>query len=937
MLRWDVKRTIGVWILAGSFLVSGADGAEMFFDSEGFEYNAPGSLAGTAGWMQVDSSGNNAHPDWVVVQNAVAYAGKQALALRDTGQRNIARLITDLSEPVTVWDGFYRSHAANDFGAALMTFRTDDGEKSFKYDFTKGSARWFDVADSSLNVAAPYGEWSRLTVQIDLAKNVYAFFYNQVLAFSGRLGFDASRINSLEIDVLPNDSGRLPKGEYAFYIDKLTVSRELPFDAGSVPCSVEAILSMEPADMHPVFPGQGRLLDAAARLPGVGEKRWQFSSCSRESRYDEASGQYLDWGWNQDYWCRRTPDNVMRDMGGRRFLLADVEGPGTLNWIWTAVAAQPERRLNYPVHIYLDDMETPAFSGSWHELLDGSIPGLDHGGLAYAEEKTFDSFIPMPFQKRLRIIADRPDDKEFDLPSFYILAGQRFPDGTRLPLMKDPGYQERLRAVSLRLTEQDGGGMVPDNRIQNRFRQELDLAAGREQVIFSAKQPGAILCLKVRWRGNPDWKANAAALRSLVLEARWDGASDPAVWAPLDAFFGMSPGLHPCQSYPFGAEKDGTMYCYFPMPYRRSAELKIRNLGAAAAPLSVEVITGAMPEAPETYGYFHARWHQAESSEVSKDRWMDKPILHTTGRGRLVGVHLHVWNPLGGWWGEGDEKIFVDGERFPSAFGTGTEDFLGFCYGYPGYKVKPFHNVNFNQYATKGHQSLNRYLITDSVPFQKSIDFYLERYNPQVGRMPQEWVDARERTVKLTAVPYWYGDAPFRAGEYRTYSAAELTGYCELEPKVYEPGAVEMETLPVTVTAGKTRKHYWSWMEWSGDTQLVWEEVPAGAVLSVPVSVEKKGTYALRVRLNRHPGYGAFELSFNGETLPVDLDWDGGREWTGRDVDFKPMELKAGTHMLKMKAMDPGRPGSEISGALDFLQIETCSRVKHEHTLSQGK
>jgi len=29
-------------------------------------------------------------------------------------------------------------------------------------------------------------------------------------------------------------------------------------------------------------------------------------------------------------------------------------------------------------------------------------------------------------------------------------------------------------------------------------------------------------------------------------------------------------------------------------------------------------------------------------------------------------VMLHVWNPRGGWWGEGDEKFFVDGEKFPS-------------------------------------------------------------------------------------------------------------------------------------------------------------------------------------------------------------------------------------------------------------------------------
>ena len=55
-------------------------------------------------------------------------------------------------------------------------------------------------------------------------------------------------------------------------------------------------------------------------------------------------------------------------------------------------------------------------------------------------------------------------------------------------------------------------------------------------------------------------------------------------------------------------------------------------------------------------------------------------MLRTQGRGRFCGVMLHVWNPRGGWWGEGDEKFFVDGEKFPSTFGTGSEDYFGYAW-----------------------------------------------------------------------------------------------------------------------------------------------------------------------------------------------------------------------------------------------------------------
>ena len=69
-------------------------------------------------------------------------------------------------------------------------------------------------------------------------------------------------------------------------------------------------------------------------------------------------------------------------------------------------------------------------------------------------------------------------------------------------------------------------------------------------------------------------------------------------------------------------------------------------------------------------------------------RAIDWTMLHTQGRGRFVGVELHVWNPKGGWWGEGDEKFYIDGEKFPSTFGTGSEDYFGYAWCNP----TPFQN-----------------------------------------------------------------------------------------------------------------------------------------------------------------------------------------------------------------------------------------------------
>ena len=83
-------------------------------------------------------------------------------------------------------------------------------------------------------------------------------------------------------------------------------------------------------------------------------------------------------------------------------------------------------------------------------------------------------------------------------------------------------------------------------------------------------------------------------------------------------------------------------------------------------------------------GRFHAKWHRdAFLPEDPERRKIDWTMLKTEGRGRFCGVMLHVWNPRGGWWGEGDEKFFVDGEKFPSTFGTGSEDYFGYAWCNP--------------------------------------------------------------------------------------------------------------------------------------------------------------------------------------------------------------------------------------------------------------
>lgn len=130
-------------------------------------------------------------------------------------------------------------------------------------------------------------------------------------------------------------------------------------------------------------------------------------------------------------------------------------------------------------------------------------------------------------------------------------------------------------------------------------------------------------------------------------------------------------------------------------------------------------------------------------------------LLNATGEGYWIGDNLHIANPAPEWWGEGDEKAFVDGESFPSTFGTGSEDFYGYAWGSTKTFNRPYHGQP-NSGSDKnnfGHADVHRWQIFDPIPFTKSIQFSIEAWS---------WNEKLDPTFAHTS--YWYqaphGTAP---------------------------------------------------------------------------------------------------------------------------------------------------------------------------------
>lgn len=244
-------------------------------------------------------------------------------------------------------------------------------------------------------------------------------------------------------------------------------------------------------------------------------------------------------------------------------------------------------------------------------------------------------------------------------------------------------------------------------------------------------------------------------LRDMVFRAFWDGEETPSIEVPFGDFFGQG---HGCVRFfrslmiavNEGAELVGGkastvtvgFNSYFPMPFSNGARLTLTNEGDYdVASVWYHIDYEQLPRVDARIGRFHAQWRR-ENPTVACGEIKNVPhnercnldgrenyvILDAQGHGNFVGYFLNVHNFYDAWYGEGDDMIFIDGEKWPpSLHGTGTEECFGggacpnieFAGPYTG-----FHLVGNKNYV--GKTSMYRFLVADPVRFMKSIRVTIE-------------------------------------------------------------------------------------------------------------------------------------------------------------------------------------------------------------------
>ncbi len=638
----------------------------------------------------------------------------------------------------------------------------------------------------------------------------------------------------------------------------------------------------------------GRLtdLEAPAVLPAPGERCEQWSSYDRASKFDEATGRYVGWDANGD------GDGIMRKEGDL-LVLAEMKGPGCLWRIWSA--APKEGR----VKIYLDGAERPAVDLPFLGYFDGKHAPFTRPALVHTVAMGWNNYTPIPYQESCKIVA------EPGWGQYYQFVYTTFAPGTEVPTFRRELSAEENAALDAAQGRLAHAGPTVEPTGVRVSQQDITLGPGAsKQIILNGRR--AIRELQARFYDLPPSPRDRLALREMTVEIRWDGEARPSVWAPFGDFFGTAGGANPYVSLPSGLTRSGWWYTRWYMPFAERAEITLRNEGAEARTFHFEIHDQALQRDPATLGRFHAKWHRDALLPAEPERAIDWTLLRTEGRGRFMGVMLHVWNPRGSWWGEGDEKFFVDGEKFPSTIGTGSEDYFGYAWCNPTLFEHAYHNQTISM-GNKGHICVNRWQVADNIPFQTSFEGAIEKYFPNA------------RPTLYASTVYWYL-APGGEDPYEPVPVDQRTNYwTELQPFAVK-GALEGERLKVlSRTAGNPHEQDLSGFEgeWSGDAHLWWIGAKPGDKLELAVTVAEAGRYRVVAAFTKAVDYGIHQLRWDGELLggPIDL-FNRGVVPTG-PVVLGTLAVSAGEHKLGVEVVGANEKAEKAyMFGLDYVKLE---------------
>jgi len=321
--------------------------------------------------------------------------------------------------------------------------------------------------------------------------------------------------------------------------------------------------------------------------------------------------------------------------------------------------------------------------------------------------------------------------------------------------------------------EKGKGGMADpvknkgQRNVANAAEQSRDLGQGWKVNPFIIINPAETITIaEIEGSGAIQhiWMTPTGNWQLSVIRFYWDDEKEPSIEVPAGAFFGMAWNDYaPLNSLAVTVNPGSAFNCYWKMPFRKKCRITMENINTADAMRLYYQVDYTLTDVGEDEGYFHAQYRRSKPNTTS---------LHTIvdgikGKGHFVGTYMALGVNNNGWWGEGEIKFFMDGDKdFATIVGTGTEDYFCGSYNFENKKTRKYEEFSTayagmhqvirpdGLYTSQQRFGMYRWHILDPIRFDKDLKVNIQDLGWRHGGqyLPQQ--------SDIITVAYWYQREP---------------------------------------------------------------------------------------------------------------------------------------------------------------------------------
>jgi len=627
------------------------------------------------------------------------------------------------------------------------------------------------------------------------------------------------------------------------------------------------------------------------------------------SSYDRSSTTVNGPGWyaNQDGGgFIRTETNDGRT---ERVLMED-SGPGAITHFWSTYLDGTFQ--NGTLRFYFDGSTTATIEANYADIIGGTFLSdgllsdrtgdfLENGNLLGGKNL----WLPIPYASSCKITYEGTDSTHYFIVNYRSYeAGTtvqtfQMSDLTTYATLIDNTEAELMANTDIDTTNQTVINATADT----------DIAAGNSESFNINASNKAINQLTIQIDANDLQQA----MRSTVLEITFD--SKQTVFVPIGDFFGLGYAAGKIINTRYHKSTiDGQMNTYWIMPFQNNAQVTIHNHGSQTVTLK-EFKIGHIPWAWDSNSlYFHADFRHYFNTPTAGSSGIDTNYVTIGGgKGKYVGDNLSIYNKASDlasqpWWGEGDEKIYVDGEAFPSHFGTGTEDY----YGYAWVGCRTFSTPFLTQPTAQGNRGSGytvngRYRVLDDITFESSIKVDLELWS---------WVNTN---VDYAPTTFWYGETSAISVNNLTDNNNLTASLSDMQTAVTNSEKLEAEEFIISSTnsgVDVTILTSPNDTSISNRTLLYLQNINVGDEITMDFFVSKVIQNRLKlVNYQQNTGM-TFDIFLNGIKVVEDIDLNGSNSIVESMISLSPQLGKNSLRYIAKSSTSASN--NELS--VDFIQ-----------------